>query len=180
MRLGSVAVVFALLVAPQADGKETVTWEAVALLGSGRQSLDKGTKSYLPSRDIVVRKGGPDNNGRPAWEKSLALSDTFAIGASVHQEKKLDGFGLVVHRRGEQRGFSWEWFQRESGSTFRKLQGEGRLSVSVKKTADYEELEAVEFLDDIVLRYLDDMAKGPGTHSHEILIKKGSVLRVAP
>jgi hypothetical protein len=38
----------------------------------------------------------------------------------------------------------------------------------------------VEFLDDIVLRYLDDMAKSPGRHTHEILIKKGSVLRVAP
>jgi hypothetical protein len=54
------------------------------------------------------------------------------------------------------------------------------VSVSVKKAGDYEELEAVEFLDDVVLRYLDDMAKGPGAHSHEILIKKGSVLRVTP
>jgi hypothetical protein len=180
MRLGSLAVVVALLVGPQADGKETVTWEAVALSGPGRTVLDKGTKSYLPSHDIIVRKGGPDNNGRPGWDKSLPLSDTFAVGASVHQEKKLDGFGLVVYRRGDRRGFSWEWFQRESGSTFRKLQGEGRLSVSIKKAGDYEELEAVEFLDDIVLRYLDDMAKGPGRYTHEILIKKGSVLRVAP
>jgi hypothetical protein len=179
MGLGSVAVALALLVVPQADGKETVTWEAVAL-SPGRGLLDKGTKSYLPSRDIIVRKEGPGRGGRPAWSKSLPLSDTFAVGASVYQERNLDGFGLFVSRRGDQRGFSWEWFERESGSTFRKLQGQGRVSVSVKKAADYEELEAVEFLDDIVLRYLDDMAKGPGTHTHEILIKKGSVLRVAP
>ena len=38
----------------------------------------------------------------------------------------------------------------------------------------------MEFLEDIVLRYLDDMAKPPGTHTHEVVIKKGSVLKVAP
>jgi hypothetical protein len=42
--------------------------------------VDKGTKSYLPSRDIIVREGRPDPNGRPAWSKSLPLSDTFAVG----------------------------------------------------------------------------------------------------
>ena len=135
MGLGSVAVALALLVVPQADGKETVTWEAVAL-SQQRGLLDKGTKSYLPSRDIIVRKEGQGRGGRPAWSKSLPLSDTFAVGASVYQESKLDGFGLFVSRRGDQRGFSWEWFERESGSTFRKLQGQGRVSVLPRSRPD--------------------------------------------
>ena len=55
-----------------------------------------------------------------------------------------------------------------------------RPSFGRKKTATYEELESVEFLDDIALRYLDDMAKPPGTFTHELVIRKGSVLRLVP
>jgi len=49
-----------------------------------------------------------------------------------------------------------------------------------EKGPGYEELESVEFLDDIVLRYQDDMRKPPGTHTHEVLVRKGSVFRCAP
>jgi hypothetical protein len=98
----------------------------------------------------------------------------------VHREPILNGFGLVIYRRGDGNGFSWEWFDREHGAVFRRLQGSERVSVSIKKGAGYEELEVVEFLDDIVLRYLDDMSKPPGTHTHEVVIRKGSVLKVAP
>ena len=66
------------------------------------------------------------------------------------------------------------------GWTPRHVQGPGRLSVTIKKGPGYEELEAVEFLDDVVLRYLDDMSKPPGTHTHEVVVRKGSLLRVAP
>jgi hypothetical protein len=98
----------------------------------------------------------------------------------VHREPILNGFGLVIYRRGDGNGFSWEWFEREQGAVFRRLQGSGRVSAGIKKGDGYEELEVVEFLDDIVLRYLDDMSKPPGTHTHEVVIRKGSVLKVAP
>jgi hypothetical protein len=52
--------------------------------------------------------------------------------------------------------------------------------VKLKKGAGYEEIESLVFLDDVVLRYLDDMSKPPGTHTHEVLVKKGSVLNLAP
>lgn len=180
MAMRMAAVLLSLAVGAQSAAAETVTWEATALGSPGRLPLAKGTTSYVPSKDIVVREQAPGRDGRPAWSKWILLDETFAVGASVHQVPQLDGFGLVIYRRGDENGFSWEWFDREEGSVFRKLQGEGRVAVTVKKQSKYEELEAVEFLDDIVLRYLDDMSKPPGTHTHEVLIKRGSVLRVAP
>ena len=159
---------------------ETVTWEAMALVGPGRQVVARGVKTYSPQKDIIVREQDSGRDGSVAWSKALLLDDTFAVAASVHREEKVDGFGLVVYRRGDENGFSWEWFEREDGGVFRKLQGEGRLSVTTRTGPGCEELESVEFLDDITLRYLDDMSKPPGTHTHEVVIRKGSVLRVLP
>ena len=158
---------------------ETITWEAFAVNAAGRHEMAKGIKTYSPATDVVVQEktGG---KGGPSWSKSVLLNDTFALSASVYRERRLDGFGLVVYRRGDRDGFSWEWFDRAQGNVFEKLQGPGRVAVTVKKGPDYEELQSVEFLDDIVLRYLDDMRQPPGTHTHELLIKKGSVLTVAP
>jgi hypothetical protein len=158
---------------------DTVTWEAYALAAPGRLVLGKGVKQYSPAKDIVVQEQSGED-GRRSWEKSLLLDENFALTARVLREPRLDGFGLLVYRRGDNAGFSWEWFDRERDGFFAKLQGSGRLAVQTKKGADYEELQAVEFLDDVVLRYLDDMSKPPGTHTHEIVIRKGSVFRVAP
>lgn len=123
---------------------------------------------------------GKGRGGAQTWTKALVLDDMFALSASVYREARLDGFGLFIYRRGDDKGFSWEWFDREHGDVFLKRQGSGRLSVRVKQGADFEELESAEFLDDVMLRYLDDMAKPPGTHTHEVLIRKGSVFRVVP
>ena len=54
------------------------------------------------------------------------------------------------------------------------------MSVTLERGPGYEELQSVEFLDDIVLRYVDDMTKPLGTITHEIIVQKGSILRVAP
>ncbi len=71
-------------------GAETVTWEALALAGPGRQLLGKGVKA--------------GDGGSPSWLKSLLLDDTFAISAAVHRERALDGFGLSIFRRGDPNG----------------------------------------------------------------------------
>lgn len=160
---------------------ESVTWEAAAVApGKERQVLAGGIKVYSPAKDILVQEAKGEDGGRPYWEKSLLLDNNFALTARVFREARLDGFGLVIYRRGDRFGFSWEWFDRQEGSVFQKLQGPGRISVTVKKGPGYEELESVEFLDDMVLRYLDSMNKPPGTHTHEVLIRKGSVFRCAP
>lgn len=176
----------AALVLPLAFGltgvatPETVAWEAYALVGPGRELLGKGVKSYSPAKDIVVEEQGTDGGGSPAWQKSLLLDETFALSASVHREASLDGFGLVIFRRGDANGFSWEWFDRVQGNVFARRQGSGRVAITIKKAAGLEELESVEFLADATLRYLDDMKKPPGTHTHEVVIRKGSVFRITP
>jgi hypothetical protein len=136
-------------------------------------------KTYSPAKDIVVREG-PKKGDRPSWVKWLVLDENFAIGASVHREQPLSGFGLMVFRREDKDGFSWEWFEQTEGSTFTKLQGSGRVSVQMNKVGKSEELASVEFLEDVTLRYLDDMSKPPGTVTHEVLVKKGSILAFAP
>lgn len=50
----------------------------------------------------------------------------------------------------------------------------------VKKGPGYEELESVEFLDDIMLRYSDGTSKRSGTYTHEITVRRGSVFRWGP
>ena len=161
-------------------GAETVTWQAAVLSGVGeRQVLVNGVKTYSPERDIVVEEHLRRRDGAVSWSKSLLLGDTFAVAASVHRERTLDGFGLVVHRRGDQNGYGWNWFERVGGGEFQRTRGRGRVSVTVRKESGYEELESVEFLDDVALLYLDDIRKPPGTRSHEVVIRKGSVLKFA-
>ncbi len=73
-------------------------------------------------------------------------------------------------------GFSWDWFNREDGDVFRKLLGGGKVRVSVLDGGKSQELVVVEFLDDVVLTCDDEHS---GT-THEVRVKRGSVLRVKP
>ena len=161
-----------------AAGAETVTWQAAVLAGAGgRRVLANGVKTYAPDRDILVQEHLRRRDGAVSWSKSLMLDGTFAVAASVHRRRRFDGFGLVINRRGDLNGFSWNWFERERENEFQKARGTGRVSVTTRKESGYEELESVEFLEDVALLYLDDARRPPGTHSHEVVIRKGSVLR---
>jgi hypothetical protein len=154
---------------------EKLTYDAYSLGGAiGRQLLLHGVRTYSPACDIDVRPLAAN-----AWNKSLLLEGGFVIEASVYREPTLTGFGLTIDKPAAN-GFSWEWFDIESGNVFRKLQGPGRVAVEVAKGPGYEELRSVEFLDDITLRYRDDSTNAPGAHTHEVVVRKGSVLRVAP
>ena len=157
---------------------EEVTWSAQKVGGSSKAPLGSGKKVYSPEKDVIVQEG-KGRGGQTQWTKSLLLDDTFALSANIYREPQVTGFGLVLYRRGDDSGFSWEWFEREREGVFVKLQGPGRLAVTMKKGPGYEEIQSIEFLEDIVLRYLDDMSKPPGTHTHEVTIHKGSVLKVA-
>jgi hypothetical protein len=50
------------------------------------------------------------------------------------------------------------------------------VAVRTTRTADGEELASVEFFEDVPLLYLDDTRRPPGAYSHEVVIRKGSVL----
>lgn len=160
---------------------EKVEWEAVSITLTGdRTVIAGGTKQYSPLTDVVVEQQTGPKGDETWWSNSLPLDDRFVLSAVVNRAPKLNGFRLAISRRGDP-GFSWELFQRVEGSVFTKRQGSGSVSVGVKKGPDYEELESVEFLDDIVLRYSDGRSNPSGAHTptQEITIRKGSVFRWA-
>jgi hypothetical protein len=74
----------------------------------------------------------------------------------------------------------WNWFDRQKGDVFEKLRGTGHLKVSERRIDGSTEIESIEFLDDITLTYRDDkVTTKTGERTHELLIKKGSVFRMA-
>ena len=154
----------------------SITWQSVTLSPSGeRQSVAEVVTKYDPASDVEVqrREKGPTSN-------YVILDENHALSADVPTGAVLEGLAFSVYRKGDDNSFSWEWFDRIDSTMFRKRQGAGRVRVTTKKAKDSEELQSIEFLDGIALRYLDDMKKPPGTHTHEVHIRKGSIFRIAP
>jgi len=173
LRVLSIAT--ALWIVAAAASAETITFQSVTLsFMGGRDRAAPVVKTYSPAQDLVTRDLIP---GR-IWSRTLKLDDAFQIAVQVEREPSLTGFGVTIDRV-EAAGFSWEWFNRGEGTVFQKLQGPGRLRAVIGKGPDYEELEAVEFLDDITLRYWVEGSRPPAPPSHEIVVQKGSVLRVS-
>jgi hypothetical protein len=168
-------VALALWMAAAAASAETLTFESVTVsFMGGRARSAPVVRTYSPA-DLTTRELDP---GR-VWSRSLKLDDAFQVALQVERQKPaLTGFGLTIGRI-DAAGFSWEWFDLVEGSVFQKLQGPGRLRAVVAKGPDYEELEAVEFLDDIALRYWAAGSSPPAPATHEIVVLGGSVLRVS-
>jgi hypothetical protein len=158
---------------------ETVSYRLSTSGSLGNKVLAEGTKTYSPDADIEVEASGPKDAAK-AWSKRLELAQGFKLEAYVTREATLDGFSLVVTSPASPDDFSWNWFDRESDAVFTKRRGAGRLRVSERTVGELVELEAVEFLDDVALTYRDNrQAKTPDERTHELLIKKGSVFRMA-
>ena len=158
---------------------ETVSFRLSTTGSLPHAILADGTKTYSPETDIEIEAAGP-KDAPVAWSKRLELAQGFKLEAYVTRESALDGFGLVVTSPASPDDFSWNWFDRESGAAFTKRRGTGRLKVSERRVGKLVELEAVEFLDDVALTYRDNkQAKTPDERTHELLIKKGSVFRMA-
>lgn len=152
---------------------ESIQYEIVALHWWGNELIAKGTYEYTV-RDVRVTELATGD--AHVWQKSVKIWGEYAIGASVYREASLDGFGLWVQKG--QHGFSWDWFDRESKDVYRKLQGPGRVRVRFTAAPNSEEIAAVEFLEDVTLRGM--FSWWPFSDSHHVLVRKGSVLRVAP
>jgi hypothetical protein len=177
-------LILACLLFAHPAAAETLTFEIYELMtDGGRQLLAKGSKHYELS-DIEVQRSLV---GEVFWMKQLPLTDRFGVGASIHHDKELVGFGLWVRQRPKwfefwkDRGFSWDWFNREQPPIYQKLQGPGRVRATIVKGSNFEALTSVEFLDDITLRLnaspwfffsMDD--------THHVVVRKGSVLKLAP
>ena len=140
--------------------------------------MSEGHKAYGAEHPVIIE---PIRGARADARKvSVSLSSDFVMSVAVSKQVQLDGFGLFISRRGNAHGFSWEWFDRAGESLFHKRQGNSRVAVTVQKTFGYQELESIEFLDDVALRYLDDITQPPGTHSHEVIIREGSFFKLRP
>jgi len=163
-----------LLLVAECGCRDSLKYEIYAIQrGSEPNLLAKGTTKADGSN---VRTAKRSVFGVRFEQKWIELDSGFSVGASVYREKQLDGFGLWIHRNGS--GFSWNWFTRESGLVFRKLQGNGRIKASLTPNEEYEELAGVRFLDDVTLTgqfgwllYWD---------THHVIVKKGSLLRFIP
>ena len=172
----TVAVLFltALLLASARGCRDSFDYAIYAIpTGSKPDLLAQGT-AKADGTNVKSAEGAAF--GRHFQRKWIELESDFIVGANVYREKRLDGFGLWIRRHGS--GFSWNWFTRESGLVFRKLQGSGRIEASLTPNKEYEELSGVEFLDDVTLT--GQFGWLPYWDTHQVIIKKGSVLRLSP
>lgn len=146
--------------------------------GEGRTFISQGKLDYTV-QDIDVMPWGK-KDGQPVWLKSLKLSDGFSIGVMVIRGDVCRGFGLWIENAQHRRGFSWHWFVPKDGDMFETRPGEGLIRVTQSQYSDGNEVQSVEFLSDITLRFQEHINMGPGKPTHEVVVTKGSVLRIAP
>ena len=158
-----------LVLISTAASAEAITYEIYEVSKIGSRLIAKGKREYSVS-DVRVRPY--ERDGRKVAEKLIELEQGYRIGARIFFEKELTGFGLLA--RHSDHDFSWEWYSKESGSRFRKLQGGTAVEVSVSGRPLIEELVEVKFLDDTSLGFI----AGRGMDdTHKIVVKAGSVLR---
>ena len=116
------------------------------------------------------------------------MANGFSAGLSDFPGGNVTGFGLWLKDRDSywgrvsSGGFSWDWFDLEAGNVYRKLQGPGRVRITRTSPASpAQQIASVEILEDITLRakvrpwflfFLD-------SDTHNLVVKKGSVLRFA-
>ncbi len=163
---------------------ESITYELYELGDDGsRILLSKGVREYT-IRDVVISESWLGARIRSA---EIPVANGFSAGAAIFRETDLSGFGLSLKDRGTflgelaNGGFSWDWFNRESGLDYRKLQGPGRVRVTLVPSSQFQEIASVEVLEDITLR----VNNRPWfffrkLDTHHLVIAKGSVLRFAP
>jgi hypothetical protein len=170
---------------PAVVSAESIVYELYEVSNAGsRVLLAKGVRDYT-LKDVIVEENllGRERN----WSKEIPIAEGFHAGAVIYREKEVTGFALRLQRRSglmgvlSQGGFSWDWFDRESSLVFRKRQGGGRIKVTLVPSTEFQEIAAVEVLEDVTLR-----VKGrpwwffTDGDTHHLVVRKGSVFRFAP
>ena len=165
--------------APLSALAESFFFEVYVLEGSGKRLLSKGEKNYT-RKDIEVTK--LSGRGTTFANMSLDLGNGFAVGCTDDGQSSVEGIALWINRvphpdeSDQYAGFSWELYKRSTGAIFKKLQGEGRIRIETRRAGEIEWLTRIEFLDDTVFRLVAKRGAKPSEVSHEMLIRKGSVL----
>ncbi len=155
-----------------------LSYEIYELASGGRRRLlSSGTRAYSSRDEIAISEMGRGDSGH--WSKRLLLDASYGIDADTYREASVAGFGLVVSDRSKPLGFSWNWFDRQQGDLFVKRQGHGSLRVAVRTVGTLTEISEIEFLDDVDLRFTDNVfVHLPGTSTNVIRVLKGSILRL--
>lgn len=152
-----------------ASAAEKIEYEIYDL--SSGELIGSGVREYGKS-DVLLKPY--TSGGKKIVEKHIELEKGFKVGARIFSEQRLTGFGLVAELTPQD--FSWEWYNQVTGRTFKKLQGEkGLVKIRVSGLPVLERLEEVEFLDNATLGF--KLGGAGNSESHEIIIKKGSVLK---
>jgi hypothetical protein len=101
---------------------ESISFEAFEIdKTGGRKALGSAVREYKPGTDVLA-----EETGHNAISKTLSLGHGLSLSTDVYREPALTGFGLVlVNDRTP--CFSWEWFDKDSGDVFSKLQGGGKV-----------------------------------------------------
>ena len=178
-KLHQVLLLTLICCAPLPALAESFFFEVYVLEGSGKRLLSKGEKKYT-RKDIEVTK--LSGRGETFANLSLDLGNGFAVGCIDDPQRSVEGIGFWMNRvphpdeSDQYAGFSWELYKRSTGATFKKVMGDGQIRIETRRAGDIEWLTRVEFLDDTVFRLVAKRGAKPSEISHEMLIRKGSVL----
>lgn len=180
----AIVVLVAVMLHFSTASAETLYFELYEVSNGQRGALLASGERKYTAQDVLVEERR-SSEGR--WKsKAIPVAHGFNAGAAIYPERDLTGLGLWLRggdswlARLSSGGFSWDWFERESGDVYRKLQGGGRVKVIPAPAPNQLEIGAVEVLEDIVLRVeLRPWFFSTGSDSHHLLLKKGSVLRYA-
>jgi hypothetical protein len=171
-------VALILIAAPFRGVAESITFEIFSVENGGRNLLHSGSRTYS-NKDFVVSR--EERSGRfYGVRKALELHNGFSVQLIDTLDQQVTGFGLsVVHLPlgSHPNGFSWEWYTGSGSGEFVKLQGGTKIRLRFHGEPALQEIHSIEFLEDVVLRYEENIrceqTEGP---THLVVIKGGSVL----
>jgi len=175
LRALTLLIIFA---APLPGLAESISFELFSVEKGGRNLIHSGEKTYS-ARDFTVNR--EERSGRfYGVRKALELHDGYSIQLIDALKKRVTGFGLsIVHLPlgSHPNGFSWEWYTDSGVGEFVKLQGGTRTRLRFHGEPALQEVRTIEFLEDVELRYEQNIcceeSEGP---THIVIIKSGSIL----
>jgi hypothetical protein len=173
--LRPLTTILALCLCSSAVGADVVSFEIYGThLDGTRYLISRGVRSYRTADLEMSERLGTASDFTTA---ALSLDEGYQIGISLYREPVIDGFGMWAKKSWNPFGFSWEWFDSEADGQFKKRQLGGHVKVTLSHSGGLEEVAAIEFLTDVTFRY----KWLPGlSDSVYVVVKRGSVLRVAP
>jgi hypothetical protein len=181
VRLPRILCIFALLSTLTVHA-ETFSYELYVLDPIGPRLTKTAAREYSVGDSVVTRWPRDPK----VMDKELPLGNGFTVGLTDHAEPRVTGLGFWLKRvpspmeASQYPGFSWEWFDLSNSQVFEKRKGEGRILVQTRPVGGRALVERVEFLDDTTFQMNARREGAPGTYTHELRIKKGSVLVFLP